>query len=413
MSKKEGRRKCIIKGVGYIVYLFVIVFILLEVGLRIYNPFHLRLKGDKIVLPVNQQITITNKINPRLDPVIVNTRNSLGLRGPELPAGEAGKRGAVAAGAGEGRVVASGSEAGRPVADKPDAGAALLKIITIGGSTTECHFLNDDRTWPYLLGKKISDSFCCSWLNNAGLDGHSTYGHIVLLNGHIKRLHPSVVVFLTGINDVENPAPTFHDKMNTRGAVPDWRHYIFENSEVLNLALNLVRGWRAQKFNNTTAVLDLPDSLHRRPLTEDVMRRRLSLQAPYLAAYRTRLEQLADTCTAWGILPVFITQPNLYGIGRDPVTGADLELYPTDVQDTAMNGRLIWQMLEQYNAVVREMCARKGLPVIDLAHRMPKNSLYFYDMSHFTNAGAEEVASIVDSALLPVLETKFPAYRRK
>jgi len=363
------------RRIVYLLYVFFAVVLLLEIGLRIYNPFHFRLKGNRIVLPANQKQIITNRINPKLDPVVVNTRNSLGLRGPEL-------------------------------ADT----AGLLKIVTIGGSTTECHFLNDDKTWPYLLGLRLSDSLSGCWLDNAGLDGHSTFGHIVLLNGIVKQLRPSVVIFLTGINDVENDGPTFHDRLNTRGAVADWRHYIFENSEVLNLALNLIRGWRAQKFNNTTNESLVPDSVQRRPLPDTVVQRRLAAQKPYLEGYRDRLQQLVDTCLAWHILPVLMTQPNLFGAGKDPVTRADLELFPTDARDRDMNGRLIWEMLEQYNDEVRAVCAERGVTLIDLARMMPKNSLYYYDMSHFTNAGAALVAQLVAGQLTPVLRQKFPGH---
>ncbi len=281
----------------------------------------------------------------------------------------------------------------------------------MGGSTTECHFLSDDRTWPFLLGRKLSDSFAPCWLNNAGLDGHSTYGHLVLMNDYIRKLEPSVVLFLTGINDVETPAPTFHDKLNTRGAFPDLRHYIFENSEVLNLLLNLERGWRAQRFNNTTNAMLALDSLQRRVLPEPVIRRRLAAQKPFLAAYRDRLESLADTCLRYHILPVFITQPNLFGYGRDSLTGANLELFPLP-EDDSLNGGLVWKMLEEYNEVTRSLCREKRLPLIDLAHSMPKNSLYYYDMSHFTNAGAAEIAGLVADSLEPVLRRYFPGYHR-
>lgn len=359
--------------VRYALYLFLSVFLLLEIALRIYNPFHLRLKGDRIVLPVNQQATITNRINPKLDPVIINTRNSLGFRGPEPPR---------------------------------DWGHTLT-ILTVGGSTTECHFLSDDRTWPFLLGRKLSDSFDPCWLNNAGLDGHSTYGHLVMMNDYIRKLKPSVVLFLTGINDVETATPTFHDKLNTRGAFPDLKHYIFENSEVLNLLLNLERGWRAQKFNNTTNSMMALDSLQRLVLPEPVIRRRLEVQKPFLAAYRERLESLADTCTRYHILPVFLTQPNLFGFGADSLTGADLALFP--VEDS-LNGRSLWEMLEEYNDVTRSMCRERDLPLIDLARTMPKNSLYYYDMSHFTNQGAAKVAGLVADSLAPVLGRYFPEY---
>ena len=332
--RKKGRWR---RRVIYGVYLFVMVFVVMEVALRIYNPFHFRIKGDKILLPVNQKEIIDNRINPKLDPVIVNTRNSLGFRGPEGPEDWAG----------------------------------ALTVITIGGSTTECHFLSDSLTWPYLLGKRIADSLPKSWLNNAGLDGQSTFGHIVMLNDYVKKLHPSVVVFLTGINDVENSGPTFHDKLYQRGAYPDFSHWLFNNSEVLNLGLNLWRAMQAERFNNTTNRMMVLDSLQRLNLPTSVWMARLGRQYPYVLEYRKRLNALADSCLAWKIIPVFVTQPDQFGFGRDPVSGADLAAFPVD---STVNGWLLWNMLEKYNEAVRGMCAKRGLPMIDLARLMPKNT---------------------------------------
>src|SRR5580658_1022828 len=111
-GRKKGRWR---RRVIYGVYLSIVTLLLMELALRIYNPFHFRIKGDKILLPINERETIVNEINPKLDPVIIHTRNNLGFRGPEAP----------------------------------QDWAQELTVITIGGSTTECHFLSDDRTWPY------------------------------------------------------------------------------------------------------------------------------------------------------------------------------------------------------------------------------------------------------------------------
>jgi hypothetical protein len=373
IGRKKGRLR---RRVIYGVYLFIMVLLMMELALRIYNPFHFRLKGDKILLPINERETIINRINPKLDPVIVNTRNSLGFRGPEAPKDWTLKDQAAK--------------------DR----ARELSVITIGGSTTECHFLSDSLTWPYLLGKRIADSVPEFWLNNAGLDGQSTFGHIVMLNDYVKKLRPSVVVFLTGINDIETSSPSFHDKLYQRGAYPDLKHFLFSNSEVLNLGLNLWRSMQARRFSNTTNGLLELDSVRRLVLPDSVMRARLDRQAPFLAGYRQRLTELVDTCLAWHILPVLLTQPDQFGFGRDPLTGADLAAFPVD---STVNGQLLWEMLEEYNDVVRKLGADRGVPVIDLARLMPKNSLYFYDMSHFTNAGAEEVAGLLAPQMIRIL----------
>lgn len=108
-------------------------------------------------------------------------------------------------------------------------------------------------------------------------------------------------------------------------------------------------------------------------------------------------------------MPVLITQPNQFGAGKDSVTGSDLELFYVE---PALNGKLLWTILEEYNEVARALGREKQIPVLDLAHELPKNSLYFYDASHFTNAGAEKVASLLVNDLAPILERQFPAYRK-
>lgn len=360
----------------YWLYLFVIVIILLEIALRIYNPFHLRLKGDKILLPVNQSITIRNQLNPRLDKTILNTRNSAGFRGPEIP------------------ILFN----------------EYLSIITVGGSTTECRFLSDNRTWPFLVGQLLQNDFRNVWVNNAGMDGHSSFGHQVLLQDHLVKVKPKVILFLIGINDVENDQPTFHDKLNTKGAFPSLKHYLYNNSEVLNVVINLFRGWKAQKHNNTTQQFHPPDKNKTLSIPDSVIAKRLARQSEYLPAFQQRIIQLIDTCKTYGIDPIMITQPDLYGYGVDSVTKADLAI--AKIED-GMNGKLMWQLLEVYNSKTKQIGDSKNVAVIDLAHEMPKNSWYYYDHSHFTNEGALKVAEIVALKLKSILREKYPDFFRE
>lgn len=367
-------KKKFLRSFWYICFLIGVTFIALEIILRIWNPFHFRLKGDQIVLPVNTQVTIRNTINPVLDSVIVNTRNELGFRG----------------------------------APRPAAFDQQLSIITVGGSTTECHFNSDDKTWPALLGNSLQTSFNHIWLNNAGIDGHSTFGHQVLLQDYLVKIKPRVIVFLTGINDIESDQPSFHDKLNKRGAWSGIRHYLVDNSEVLSLIVNLMRGWKAQKAHNTTGLYVDPRKLPVSDLTQQQSDSILAVQTPYLEGYRQRIGQITDTCIRYGIQPVFLTQPMLYGFGKDSVTGVDL----AKIRHLRMSGKCAWEVLQLYNDVLRKSCADKKVLLIDLANSMPKDSRYFYDVSHFTNAGNEKVAEIVRQSLTPWLEQQFPSFKK-
>lgn len=158
----------------------VVALLLCEIVLRIYNPFATYTRHGKLVLPANQKTVFENKWISQLDKKINYSRNSLGFRGTE------------------------------PV----DSIHKLNSIITIGGSTTECRFLSDSTTWPFLLGEHLKDSIPNLWLNNAGIDGHSTFGHLLLLKEYVLKLKPKYVLFLTGVNDVETEQPVSFDLMN-------------------------------------------------------------------------------------------------------------------------------------------------------------------------------------------------------
>ncbi len=216
-----------------------------------------------------------------------------------------------------------------------------------------------------------------------------------------------MILFYAGINDIENDQPTFHDELNRRGGYSDLKHYIFNNSEVLNIGLNLLRGWRAQKMNNTTnTMVDLQKGTTR-IMTEQQIQARKGQQQKFLASYSKRLGQIIDTCKRYGILPVFMTQAILFGQGNDPFTGVNLETFDTA---QGMNGRCLFEVLELYNDAMRNICAQKNVPVIDFSRLMPKNSLYFYDGAHYTNSGAMKAAEIIAPELKSVICRNFHSF---
>jgi len=118
------------------------------------------------------------------------------------------------------------------------------------------------------------------------------------------------------------------------------------------------------------------------------------------------LRVLIRICRDAGIQPVLITQPALYGAGRDPVTGVDLELVEVRRDQ---NGTMAWRILDLYNDVTRPVADEADCPLIDLAHELPKSSEYFYDYHHFTNAGAGAVAEVVANGLSTSLKHPDPS----
>ena len=46
-------------------------------------------------------------------------------------------------------------------------------------------------------GRRVSAVRPDVWINNAGFEGHSTFGHIVLLREFVMTMHPTMALFLT------------------------------------------------------------------------------------------------------------------------------------------------------------------------------------------------------------------------
>jgi len=370
------RAKAIFKNILAILFGLTLALGALEIMLRLFQPVEYRVKGNQLTLPRNKKYIFKNNKIDKLDPVIHYTRNPLGFRG-EPP---------------------------------PKDFAQTLTILTVGGSTTECLHISDGKTWPDLLADRLKRKFKPFWLNNAGLDGHSTFGHLVLLQDYLIPLKPKVVLFFVGANDrnLEDYSPLDRKSLK-KPAAGFWRSLtdtLADHSEVANYAVNLLRYYRAKEAGLVHANIDFA-GLKTIDLTAEQVQAILEMhQSRYLKPYEQRLQKLIDVARQHGIEPVFITQPMIYGAGIDPVSGADLGR----VDIGGINGKTSWEIMTLYNEVLKQVARQNEVLLIDLAAAMPKNSRYFYDTFHFTNEGCHLAAAIIDEHLASFLAAKFPSY---
>jgi len=363
----------------------IVVFALLEIALRIYNPLPLRMRGSHLVLPVHRRYVFHHDGSRKLDAVTYHSKNSLGFRGPDPP---------------------------RDFANR-------LTIVAVGGSTTEGLFLSDGKTWTDQLARRVSRQRPDAWVNNAGFDGHSTFGHLMLLRDVIVPLKPKVAVFLVGMNDVaietvnkwdDSIAPSWIPWRQRWNAYETFMHetpwhaewnFLTEHSEIFAI----VESWRRMSRAREAAVIhdewDLPSRPHLAVDPKAVETAVAGVSAG-LEPYANRLREIVSITRSQGILSVFLTQPALIGneTDVDPATGVNLG---TILARPGESGVVAWRRLELYNDVTRRVAREAGVTLIDLARMMPKDSRLFYDLGHYTNDGAMRVGDIVADALLPVL----------
>ena len=343
--------------------------LVLEAFLHLYHPFAVTVKHNDIVLPANRVFVFENTHIGQLDRHITCTKNRMGFRGPAPPADL----------------------------------SAHTSILAVGGSTTECRLLNDGHDWPTLTGQKLQCHFPKGkiWMNNAGLDGHSTFGHLILLKNYLCTMHPDYLLFLTGINEMGRDDLFAEDQaivLSHSFSLTDW---LKKNSETIVLANNIYRSIKAFRVDLAHGNLNLNkcNTFIPRPVQVDSL---FAAHRPYISAYKNRLETLVGHTIACGARPVLMTQPLLFGNATDPATGVNL----ATVKTKFFNGKTYWQLLQRYNDATRHLARQMKLPLIDLARQMPKDSRYFYDAMHFTNDGSEKVSDIVYKDLIKILDNQ-------
>lgn len=323
----------------------LLAFLVAEGILRLWSPLHNRVHGDRIRLIANSHRIIQleqDKVHPGMDPVVEYSTNSIGFRGPE-----------------------------------PDSSRQVPRIFAVGGSTTECRALSDGDTWPAKLQEQLMARGSEVWINNAGIDGTSTFGHQYLLEDHLLEMQPDMIVFLVGVNDLSQTELQSGDTFLQESHRHTMRKYM-QYSEVFNLLITLYRANRAQHYG-----LHHPTAADTAALSADERNFYDSLHLEGNTAYEARLSALADTCLRHDILPVFVTQP----------------IYKEDI-----HRRFIY--MDGYNETLLNFCAERGLLCIDLDKELADSDAYYYDFIHYTRAGASEVARIIAGDLDSLLKAE-------
>lgn len=363
---------------------------MLEVALRIHNPVFQTVKNGKVVLRANYDETRKND-KPGVAPQIHIHNNAIGFRGE----------------------------------DPPPNLKDWLSLITVGGSTTRSALQSDGDTWTALLGNALRRCFNRVWINNAGFDGHTSFAHLQLIRNYIVSLQPKIVVMLIGANDATSSffvaggndmtpwdRETVVGELNFDAGVKGFIKSLSNRSELVSLSLTLYRSLLARMGGGGYEYVDwakLPEVDGPQAVVAASATCPTCGDEAYLAAarkhqraYEDRLRLLLRLLHDAQILPVLMTQPTPCGFAKDPTTGKNLSRLPECL--------FRYQLYEIYNDTLRYVAQSEGVLLIDLSRTMPKDTKYYWDYMHYTDAGEEELTKVVTRELLPYIARNFPLY---
>ena len=261
---------------------------------------------------------------------------------------------------------------------KPD-----LTVVFLGGSTTECMYMQEEERFPYLVGRQMEKSMRLKVNTlNGGNSGNHTLHSLLVLQGKVIRRKPQAVVLMECIND-----------LNLLMAVGDY------------WSPHASRGIVFDKEYNPVKTFILKHFAGHKPLEGDRedefagQRGKAQTLDPEACAtaYRKNLELFIFLCRQHDITPVLMTQFNRFTEHMEEnlikqMSGWNFD-YPTYLRAyTGMQDTL------------RAVAAEQKVALIDLDRLVPKTKTYMFDVVHLNAEGARLVAGIIAERLPDVLE---------
>jgi lysophospholipase L1-like esterase len=290
--------------------------------------------------------------------------------------------------------------------------------LCVGGSTTECLYLDQSEAWPALVQAGLAGD---AWVANAGISGRSTRDHLVQLEHLLPQLEPlDRVVLLVGVNDLQlvlgqgrDYDPTALDAPGARRALlprafevlpPEYRDATFPRSTCLwRFVVPRVKGLRPSSQVQDGAGQAYVRWRRYRASSPQVLEALPDLEAG-LAEFRANVADLARLCRDAGASPLFLTQPFLWAPDSPPEHRrlfwmGGVGPYQQAPGASYYSCAALAEGMQRYNAALRELCLELGADFFDLAARVPPEAAYFYDGVHFNEAGARLVADQVTASL--------------
>jgi len=272
-----------------------------------------------------------------------------------------------------------------------------LSLVFLGGSTTECMYVDEDQRFPYLVGN-ILEKEVGKKINsyNGGLSGNNSLHAIDLLINKVIPLDPRVVVFMENINDLSTLLyeKTYWSRNTTRAPLETLKKVKLVGKFLKEILIPHIN-FAYRNLMNTLFSRNGDEFAGARSKKLEVDRSKLGRQ------FAANLQIIVDVCRDWGITPVLMTQANRITDHPDPVVAAYVGQYGTDTGISYQDFKALYDL---FNGTIRQVGKKNGILVIDLAREVPPSKKYLYDMVHFNDAGSEYAAKIIAAQLKPLVQ---------
>jgi hypothetical protein len=118
-----------------------------------------------------------------------------------------------------------------------------------------------------------------------------------------------------------------------------------------------------------------------------------------LPAYQANLHRIGALARELGLRAVFLTHPSGYGLDSawQRLAARTVRIQGCDYRISAATER---RLRDAYNRALLDVCRSEALECLDLAALIPPEARFYYDGSHFNDAGADTAAALIATYLV-------------
>ncbi|HUT88040.1 MAG TPA: SGNH/GDSL hydrolase family protein [Thermoguttaceae bacterium] len=274
-------------------------------------------------------------------------------------------------------------------------------IVFLGGSTTECLWVDESLRFPHLVGVRLSERTgrAVSSLNGGVSGNHSLHSLDILLN-KVLPLRPDTVPLMHNVNDMVTLiyAGSYWNDHPDRSLV----HTATSTGELgalpgTSLVFPRFVGHLERACERLRDRDHSPGDEWASYRNSKLQRNQPSIEREFRRALRT----FVAVCRIYETTPVLMTEasrltPTPDAYARNSVAKAWQAQGVTYAEFQRLHSRL--------NDAIREVGRDQGVTVIDLAEKIPADGEHFSDLVHFTDRGSVMAAEIIARELLPLVE---------
>lgn len=277
-----------------------------------------------------------------------------------------------------------------------------IKIVFLGGSTTECILVEERNRFPYLSGR-ILEKQTGKTINsyNGGVGSNNSLHSLDTLLNKVIPLDPDIVVMMHNVNDLTALA-LYNTYWNNN---PDLSPIVIHDDKITLSPLKAIGNLAAALFPNITAKIAYRAQKKIKPADTfaNVRKHKIKIDKKRLASqFKLNLKTFIYICKARQIVPVLMTQASRIKEPPEPEFASQTAILKNDY---GISNKDFKDAFDLFNETIRETGIESGVKVIDLAAAVPQDKKYIYDLVHFNDEGSKKVSEIISSRLRPIVET--------